>query len=404
MADYGMQPNPLNAFKGGYDAAQAIRDQAVAKRAGNALAGGDTSGATNMFLRAGDLTGAGNALTLGARSDAYGRAKDVGAAFNDNPAKAAAIAATGGDVQSAMAIQDHIAKVDDHTRATYKEANHELASMMVWLRQVPPQEREARRQQLVASLPGMFPNGNAPEVQAVIQRAKTIPLDDASLTAEMSKVIGMDKLLGHYTQRQEGNDVVTYHEDPFGPPQAVDRHTTAPTRADARGDAALALSRDRNAREARNQSGPTPSKVMGPIFEKLAQGQTLSPGERQALNYYKMDPLTAGAIGSGDFGGGDASPDGGEEYGRAAPMGDPHGSIGSAPLPSRANGGVALGPTRDTGASANRPGRGPSPPAAARAAGGRGATVPPAASRRPGQVYDTPRGPMKWTGTGWLPQ
>jgi hypothetical protein len=30
--------------------------------------------------------------------------------------------------------------------------------------------------------------------------------------------------------------------------------------------------------------------------------------------------------------------------------------------------------------------------------------VPPPAQRISGQVYATPRGPMKWTGTGWLPQ
>lgn len=29
--------------------------------------------------------------------------------------------------------------------------------------------------------------------------------------------------------------------------------------------------------------------------------------------------------------------------------------------------------------------------------------VPPPASRRAGQVYQTPRGPLRWTGTGWLP-
>ena len=29
--------------------------------------------------------------------------------------------------------------------------------------------------------------------------------------------------------------------------------------------------------------------------------------------------------------------------------------------------------------------------------------VPPAAQRVPGQVYDTPRGKMTWTGTGWIP-
>lgn len=32
------------------------------------------------------------------------------------------------------------------------------------------------------------------------------------------------------------------------------------------------------------------------------------------------------------------------------------------------------------------------------------ATVPPPAQRVVGRIYDTPRGPMAWTGTGWLPQ
>lgn len=37
--------------------------------------------------------------------------------------------------------------------------------------------------------------------------------------------------------------------------------------------------------------------------------------------------------------------------------------------------------------------------------GGAGAgAAPPAAQRQAGKVYQTPRGPMKWTGTGWLPQ
>lgn len=30
--------------------------------------------------------------------------------------------------------------------------------------------------------------------------------------------------------------------------------------------------------------------------------------------------------------------------------------------------------------------------------------APPPTQRRAGQIYQTPRGPMKWTGTGWLPQ
>jgi len=30
--------------------------------------------------------------------------------------------------------------------------------------------------------------------------------------------------------------------------------------------------------------------------------------------------------------------------------------------------------------------------------------APPPAQRIAGQTYATPRGPMKWTGTGWLPQ
>lgn len=30
-------------------------------------------------------------------------------------------------------------------------------------------------------------------------------------------------------------------------------------------------------------------------------------------------------------------------------------------------------------------------------------TVPPPAQRKVGQTFDTPRGPMKWTGTGWMP-
>jgi hypothetical protein len=40
-----------------------------------------------------------------------------------------------------------------------------------------------------------------------------------------------------------------------------------------------------------------------------------------------------------------------------------------------------------------------------RPSGGGSAVAPPAsAQRQTGQIYNTPRGPMKWTGTGWLPQ
>lgn len=34
--------------------------------------------------------------------------------------------------------------------------------------------------------------------------------------------------------------------------------------------------------------------------------------------------------------------------------------------------------------------------------GGSGGGVPPPAQRKVGQVYDTPKGPLRWTGTGWL--
>ena len=40
----------------------------------------------------------------------------------------------------------------------------------------------------------------------------------------------------------------------------------------------------------------------------------------------------------------------------------------------------------------------PAAPAQAAPAG-----VPPPQQRTQGRVYETPRGPMKWTGTGWVP-
>jgi hypothetical protein len=36
-------------------------------------------------------------------------------------------------------------------------------------------------------------------------------------------------------------------------------------------------------------------------------------------------------------------------------------------------------------------------------AGGAPASIPPAGQRVPGQTYSTPRGPMKWNGSGWVP-
>jgi hypothetical protein len=30
------------------------------------------------------------------------------------------------------------------------------------------------------------------------------------------------------------------------------------------------------------------------------------------------------------------------------------------------------------------------------------ASLPPVGERKSGQIYPTPRGPMKWTGTGWV--
>lgn len=79
-----------------------------------------------------------------------------------------------------------------------------------------------------------------------------------------------------------------------------------------------------------------------------------------------------------------------------APQGFEDGRAGIPLVPSkfRAKGGPQAQPPAAGG---------PAPAAAPTGAPAATAAVPPPAQRVPGQTYNTPRGPMKWTGTGWVP-
>jgi|GEM_PF-3898836 len=359
-------PSDFNQFDKGWDASQNRLNQFTQQRAGNLLANGDTTGAVNALARAGMLNQAENALALGNKREAHDRTREVGAAYGEDPKRAASLAAAGGDLQTAMQIETHLANMDGEARKRFKESNEELARMMTWVAGVPPEQREQRRAAIVQSLQSSFPDPNAPEARAVVQRAQTMPLDDGTLKAEASKVIGMDKLLGSYSTRNEGDYAVTTRTNPFGPPEEISRRLIPPTRDDRRADATLALREQSHREQQVRESAVTPSKVMGPIYEKLANGEPLTAGEEAAMKYYKMDPLTAGAL--SDTGGG--AEDGGEEYARP----------GAARAPAA--------PAR------------PAQPGTARIQ----AAPRQPNQRRAGAVYQTPRGPMKWTGTGWLPQ
>jgi hypothetical protein len=256
---------------------------------------------------------AGSALEVGGKRDALIRGREVGNAFNQDPKKAAAAAAAGGDMQGAMQILTHVENMDTKSRARFKETNDELARMMTWLGSVPEQQREARRGSIVQSLSQMFPDANAPDVQAAVQRARTMPLDDNSLKAEASKVIGMDKLLGSYSMRDEGDSVVTYRNNAFGPPEEVSRRALPPTRADARAERGLQI---REENDQQRDTAVTPSRVIGPVLAKIGRGETLTPGEQQLYTDYRTakarpdDMLGYGGDGGddGDYGAAPSAP------------------------------------------------------------------------------------------------
>jgi hypothetical protein len=347
--DFSVQPDPFGSFTKGYNALQTMRDNRVSRDAGNLLASGDAPGAYNAFARAGMIDKAGSALEVGNKREAYTRTREVGNAFNDDPKKAAAAAAAGGDVQGAMQILTHVENMDTKKRASFKEANEELARMMTWVATAPPQERETRRGAVIQSLGSMFPNADAPEVRAILQRAQTMPLDDASLKAEASKVIAMDKLLGSYTMRDEGDNVVTYRNNAFAPPEEVSRRPLPPTRADARAERGLQI-REENDRQ--RDTAVTPSKVIGPVLAKIGRGETLTPGEQQLYTDYR----TAKARPDDMLGyGGDGGDDG--DYG-AAPNALSASPARAAPAP-----GAARAQPPGVGRPAARLGASPSSPA-----------------------------------------
>lgn len=197
--------------------------------------------------------------------------------------------------------------------------------------------------------------------------------DQTKMRADAARFMEIGDIAGKVATEKFGDYAVTYATDPIRGTRAVSKTEIPETRADRRQREEfdwkkkidlerLRQDAEREERLGREASDPasSPAKVVAPLYQKLVDGQPLTPSEERALYFYRLDPITADAM----------KPEGG--------AGEPT----RAPAP------------------AGRPA--PARPAPNRSAAPTQAAPQDPAQRRPNTVYSTPRGPLMWTGTGWV--
>lgn len=360
------------------DAFAAGQERAKKQKVRNVLAAygkGDKGEAFNALVRDGHLT---EAASLASVDSAFGkiRARDAATStFGQGGSYAeAAEAARAHDFETAASLDDlaNTRETRVHERLKReREVGQFAGSILMSASQLAsPQERRAfilqHRDRLTQyGLPAEKVDGYD-------------VTDPRRMRADAAAFMELGKVAGETSVEKMGDYAVTYQTDPVNGTRAVGKAAIPPTRAEIRAerkDAADAEYRSatlslRERELADRDAADTPSKVVGRIYGKLERGETLTAGEQSVLEHYSMrkqDPILAAQGVYDDLGGED------EDDAFASPPARP-----AAP-PARA---AATGSSRAPAAAAPAP---------------RNAT-----ERRTGAVYSTPRGPMKWTGTGWV--
>lgn len=327
-------PNIFALGMQGYETGRKIRNEREVRQATNVFAQDPDKG-TDALIAAGrpDLAAA---STSARRSQRVARAeKDASASAASGDYASAARAAAGSDIGTAGAYQ----KFGDDQMDHLQKAGERSARIIMSASTLPtPQARTAYIAQHSDELAGM---GYTPE-----QIASYDTTDETKMRADAARFMTLSEIAGKRDVQRLGDFAVVYDTDPVRGTRAVSKTAIPPTRAEQRQQAEfdwrktyderkLALDAQAEERRAQAAGNPdsSPSKVVGPLYRKLVNGEALSTGEKAALNYYKLDPMTARAV-SG------AEDDGSDEYARpggAAPP--PNGTRRPTPPPGAASAG-----------------------------------------------------------------
>jgi hypothetical protein len=382
-------PNYFDAAARGWDQGRAIRSEREMRMATNLFATDPEAGARAM-IASGRPDVANAFLTANRNLDSH-RARTTARPFLEQGDYAgAAKAAAGLDPAMSRELQGWDKERLDRTHELGKRG-----SQIIMAASALP-DPQARSDYIQKHTDELLQYGFKPE-----QIAGYDVSDPLKMRADAAKFMDLGTLAGKVSVEKFGDYAVTYQTDPIRGTRAVGKTEIPETRAERRAAASedrqerefawrqkydmerLKLAVMEEERQAREQGNPysSPAKVLGPIFAKMARGEALTAGEERAVYAYKLDPITADAMKGGLTGeeGGGAAGDAGE-YGRAAGEGVMGGRPGARPPPRR--------PPPSPG---NRP-----------AVRSLGAAPQNPAQRRAGGVYDTPKGPLKWTGTGWV--
>lgn len=296
------QPNRIaeNALLG-YEAGRKERDQRQVKNA-LALADSDPRGSVNALMALGRPDLASNVTTMTntrRTQDAQEAGRDLAAAGDY---QGAAKAAAPFDLTVARQFSTYGKEQLDQKRVAGERS---AAIIMAASRLGSPEERRTFIGSHADELAGL---GYTPD-----QVAGYDVSNPTRMRADAARFLSLADIAGKVSTEKFGDYAVTYQTDPINGTREISRQEIPETRADrlardkydhdvANDRERLTLDRSREGRMQQNADNPesSPSTVMGPIYAKLARGEDLTPGERQALQYYKLDPITADAVGDLD--------------------------------------------------------------------------------------------------------
>lgn len=318
-------------FKEGEEAGRKVRSDREVKMAANLFASDPEAGARAM-IAAGrpDLAASSFTANNGMRTE---RARN-----NARPSLAAGD--WRGASRAAMADDPNLGAAygkqgDDEQDRAYKLGTRGAQVLMAASQLETPEERRRFIDTNAQDLVGF---GLPPEKIAAYDVT-----NPQRMRADAARFMELSQIAPKTSVEKFGDNAVTYETSPVTGTRAVGRTTIPPTRKELQDAAEFQYRKDHDGKELSLRekefqlrqfiaSNPdsSPAKVVGPIFRKLSNGQPLTAGEQEALRYYKLDPITAGAMG-GDDGGGDEELGGSPPPSRRPPGGGAPGAAAATP-------------------------------------------------------------------------
>lgn len=244
--------------------------QDAAQRAGTAAAGGDYGRASAEMYGSG-------ALDEGKAFDAEARNRTAGAQLLEDPRKAAETQARGGDISQATQIVDWANRADATEREAAINGLKVMSPILMRAAAVPYEQRRAFIQQNSQALNGA---GFTPE-----QIDQFDPTDE-NIRTMSDTALGLEAVLGSYSQRVVGDEVRTYRTNPYG----VERTGSEPvpySRDEARDDKRLQFEEERIRLQERALAvANTTGDVLAPLLQRYSRGEPLNPQEEQIVQSY----------------------------------------------------------------------------------------------------------------------